>query len=87
MTLGFTTLYDRELHGQEGTSKFDEKTEGYTLADLSVKQDFGAIGQFTLGVENVFDKQYILSWSQVDFFKNYWAGRGRFVSLTWSKTF
>jgi iron complex outermembrane recepter protein len=86
-TFGFTTLFDRELHGTEGSSVFNEKTQGYTLFDLSVRHDFGAIGQFTLGVENVFDKQYILSWSQVDFFKNYWAGRGRFTSLTWSKTF
>ena len=39
-------------------------------------------GRFTLGVENLLDKQYILSWAQVPGFQNYWAGRGRMVSLT-----
>ena len=35
----------------------------------------------------LFDKQYILSWSQVPGWQNYWAGRGRMVSLTHTITF
>jgi iron complex outermembrane receptor protein len=92
VTFGFTTLFDRNLHatdvGPTGTKYvFDEHTHGYTLFDLSANYDTGELGKFTVGVENVFNKQYILTWSQVDFFQNYWAGRGRMTSLTWTKTF
>jgi iron complex outermembrane receptor protein len=87
-TFGFTTLFDRHLFGQESASlSYTEDTKGYTLYDLSVKYDFDQLGKVTLGVENVFDKQYILSWSQVPGFQNFWAGRGRMTSLTWTKTF
>ena len=38
-------------------------------------------------VDNLFNKYYILSGSQGDGWQNYWAGRGRMVSLTHTITF
>ncbi|MFL6586514.1 MAG: TonB-dependent receptor [Luteimonas sp.] len=93
ITLGATTLLDRDLSGSD-VRTFDnrsfsyvENTEGYTLFDLGVNYDTGRYGKLTVGIENLFDKQYILSWSQVPGFQNYWAGRGRMVSLTHTITF
>jgi len=37
-------------------------------------------------VENLFNRQYILSWSQLAGYQNYWAGRGRMTSLTYTVT-
>ena len=93
ITLGATTLLDRDLSGSD-VRAFDnrsfsyvENTEGYTLFDLGVNYDTGRYGKLTVGIENLFDKQYILSWSQVPGWQNYWAGRGRMVSLTHTITF
>lgn len=88
VTLGFTTLLSRSLSGKD-TRPFDganfsytEKTNGYTLFDLGLNYRTQRFGRFSLGVENVFNEQYILTWSQVPGFRNYWAGRGRMVSFT-----
>ena len=86
-TFGFTTLFDRSLSGSEGANSYTEETQGYTLFDTSLNYKFDELGKITVGVENLFDKQYILSWSQVPGFQNYWAGRGRMVSVTYSYTF
>jgi iron complex outermembrane receptor protein len=77
--IGSTTLLSRDLN--EGKST-EEHTKGYTLFDLGVNYDLRKYGTLSLGVENLFDKFYILSWSQVVGFRNFWAGRGRVVSLT-----
>ncbi|HEV8694879.1 MAG TPA: TonB-dependent receptor [Lysobacter sp.] len=82
--LGATKLLDRDIN--EGTSA-EEHTKGYTLYDLSVNYDMEKYGKLTLGVENLTDKFYILSWSQIDFYRNYFAGRGRMISLTHTITF
>jgi iron complex outermembrane receptor protein len=92
-TLGATTLLDRHISGSDvrpfdgATFAYDEKTKGYTLFDLGVNYDMARYGKLSLGVENLFDKQYILSWSQLAGFQNYWAGRGRMTSLTYTITF
>ena len=79
LTLGATKLMSRDLNvGRSG----EEHTTGYTLFDLGASYDTGRFGKLTLGVENLADKQYILSWSQVVGFRNYWAGRGRVVSIS-----
>ncbi len=84
LSVGSTTLFDRDLNvGRSG----EEHTKGYTLFDASVNYDLRKYGRLTLGVENLTNKQYILSWSQVVGFRNYWAGRGRTVSLTHTLTF
>lgn len=88
VTLGATKLFSRTLSGSavrpyDGSAfSYREETEGYTLFDLGVNYETQRFGRFTLGIENLLDKQYILSWAQVPGFQNYWAGRGRMVSLT-----
>ena len=77
--LGSTTLFSRDINvGRPG----EEHTKGYTLFDLVANYDIGRYGTLSLGIENLTDKFYILSWSQVVGFRNFWAGRGRMVSLT-----
>jgi len=80
----FTTLRSRDLNvGASG----EEHTKGYTLMDLSASWDWGRGGKTALGIENLTDKFYVLSWSQVPGFRNYWSGRGRVVSVTHTVTF
>ncbi len=92
-TLGFTSLFGRHLRGSDTraydgrTFSYDEQTHGYTLFDLGVNYDMARYGKLSLGVENLFDKQYILSWSQLAGYQNYWAGRGRMTSVTYTITF
>jgi iron complex outermembrane recepter protein len=82
--LGATSLMGRDINA--GTSAA-ERTRGYTLYDLTVNYDTERAGAFSLGVENLTDKFYFLSFSQIDFFRNYFAGRGRTVSLTYRYDF
>ena len=82
--LGATTLLGRDLN--EGTP-LEEHTHGYTLYDLTVNYDTERWGAFSLGIENLTDKFYFLSFSQIDFFRNYFAGRGRTVSLSYKLDF
>lgn len=84
MTLGVTQLRSRNLN--IGRSN-EERTRGYALWDYSANLELGRYGKLTLGVENLADKFYILSWSQLPGFRNYWAGRGRVVSVTHTLTF
>ncbi|TDP72324.1 TonB-dependent receptor [Roseateles toxinivorans] len=84
VTLGFTKLMSRHINAGTGS---EENTTGYTLFDLDTNYDFGRYGKLTLGVENLANKFYVLSWSQVPGFRNYWAGRGRVVTVTHTLTF
>ncbi|MFG6416973.1 TonB-dependent receptor [Roseateles sp. DC23W] len=84
VNLGFTKLLSRDLNiGLSG----EERTRGHTLFDLSANYDWGRYGKTTLGVENLTNKFYVLSWSQLPGFKNYFSGRGRVFSLTQTVTF
>jgi len=78
-----TTLKGRSIN--EGRSSA-EKTGGYTLFDLTSTYKT-RYGDLTLGIENLADRFYILTWAQVPGFQNYFAGRGRTFSLTHSITF
>ena len=86
VNLGFTKLLDRDLNVGTGN---EEHTRGYTLWDLSGNYDWGKkFGKTTVGVENLTNKFYILSWSQPPGgFKNYFSGRGRVFSITQTVTF
>ncbi|HEY5800311.1 MAG TPA: TonB-dependent receptor, partial [Burkholderiaceae bacterium] len=76
--LSSSTFMDRNINiGKSG----EEKTKGYTLLDLTATHRT-RYGDFTLGVENLMNKFYIITWAQVPGFQNYFAGRGRMVSLT-----
>jgi iron complex outermembrane recepter protein len=73
----FATLGQRSAH-------FD----GYTTADAYVKWQSGRAGDWTLGVQNLTNRQYINYVSQtVGDDESYFAGRGRVVSLTWQRAF
>jgi iron complex outermembrane receptor protein len=63
--------------------------EGYTTADAFVRFDADAAGQWTLGVENLADKDYVTYYSQTIGLDptSYFTGRGRTVSLTWQTQF
>lgn len=78
LTLGETTLLGREINVGKGTY---EKTSGYTLFHLSATYAT-KWGDVSLGVENLTNRYYILTWAQIDQFQNYFAGRGRVFSLT-----
>ena len=80
VVLGATSLASVEINKGLGTA---ENIRGYTLLDLTVNYETERMGAFSLGVENLTDKFYFLSFSQIDFFQNYFAGRGRMVSLTY----
>ncbi|HEY4080841.1 MAG TPA: TonB-dependent receptor [Burkholderiaceae bacterium] len=85
VTLGATRLLDRDLN--VGTSA-EEHTKGYTLFDLGGNYDWGRrFGKTTVGIENLTNKFYILSWSQLAGYRNYWSGRGRVFSVTQTVTF
>jgi len=84
LTLGATKLRSRDLN--VGTSS-EEHTKGYTLFDFSANWDWGQGGKTSVGIENLTNKFYVLSWSQVAGFRNFTSGRGRVVSVTHSVTF
>lgn len=84
VVLSSTTLMGRDIN--EGLPQ-EEHTSGYTLYDLTVNYQTEKAGSFSVGVENLADKYYFLSFSQIDFFRNYFAGRGRTVSLTYRYDF
>jgi iron complex outermembrane receptor protein len=79
VTLGATRLFSRDINVGRNN---EEHTTGYTLLDLGSNYDFGRYGRLSLGVENLENRQYILSWSQLPGFKNFFAGRGRVVSIS-----
>ncbi len=84
VVLGATSLVGRDIN--EGTTA-QEHTHGYTLYDLTMNYDAQKFGAFSLGIENLTNKFYFLSSSQVDLYRNYFAGRGRLVSLTYRYAF
>ncbi|HEU0043971.1 TonB-dependent receptor [Sphingomonas sp.] len=59
-----------------------ERTKGRTLFDATVRYKIDDLGTVSLGAENLFNKFYFLAFSQIDFFQNYFAGRGRTVTLS-----
>lgn len=93
VTLGASTQMSRHLYGEDYREfddrwfDYEERTTGYTLFDLGMNYRVEKVGRFSLGIENLLDKQYILTWSQVPGFRNYWAGRGRMYSFTYEYTF
>lgn len=77
--LGSMTLFNMDTNlGKPQQEKF----KGYTLFDLSVNYDTRKYGTVTLAVDNLFDKYYLLSFSSHDLFQNFFAGRGRKLSLS-----
>ncbi|MGH8221607.1 MAG: TonB-dependent receptor [Woeseiaceae bacterium] len=83
VTIGSRTLLDRDINeGGPG----EEHINGYTLFDLTANYRLGD-GTLSLGIDNLTDKFYILSQSQVPGFQNYFSGRGRVFTLGYFITF
>ena len=82
--LGSITFFD--LDTNVGKPQ-EEHVKGYTLLDLSVNYDMKKYGNLTLGVDNLLNKYYLLSFSSHDLFQNYFAGRGRKTTLTHTISF
>jgi iron complex outermembrane receptor protein len=86
-----TRLADRDINiGRTvGTANLEEHFRGYTLVDLSTSWD-SPYGKLSAGIENLFDRQYIGYYPQSANYKeaaSYFAGRGRTLSVGWSRTF
>ncbi|MEO7071821.1 MAG: TonB-dependent receptor [Rhodanobacter sp.] len=61
---------------------------GYSTADAYVKWHTGTAGDWTLGVQNLANKQFINYIAQtIGSDTSYFAGRGRVLSLTWQQVF
>lgn len=77
MSVYMDNLFSREINvGQSG----EERTSGLTLFNVAVNYST-KWGEFSVGVENALNKYYILPWSQIDQYLNYFAGRGRVYSV------
>lgn len=72
-----------------GTTSLEEHFAGYTVADLALRWS-SAWGEWGAGIENLFDKQYITYYSQAHYAgtnDDYYAGRGRTLTLSWRRSF
>ena len=80
LAFGAMTLMSRSINQGTGAA---ERTSGRTLLDATASFDTGRYGKLTLGIENLTDKQYILTTSEASTANDDWtAGRGRMFSLT-----
>ena len=78
VSLGMDNTFDRT----EPAASPPDNIKGRTLFDATVKYRFEGVGTVSLAAENLLNKYYFLAFSQIDFFQNYFAGRGRTISLT-----
>jgi iron complex outermembrane recepter protein len=71
-----------------GTTSLEEHFTGYTVADLTLRWS-SAWGDWGAGIENLFNKQYITYYSQAHYAgtnDDYYAGRGRTLTLSWRRS-
>ncbi|MFN3522107.1 MAG: TonB-dependent receptor [Phenylobacterium sp.] len=79
------TYFDRSFDGQPAANSF----EGYSVADLVVNWN-APMAVFSLGVQNLTDEQYITYFSDTQAPTDnarFFAGRGRTLTFSVSKTF
>src|SRR5690606_28896837 len=84
--LQYSKLLDRDFDGGLPQHDFD----GYSVVDAVVSYRDASLGNFTLGIENLLDEDYITYYSQTLTYVNnstYFAGHKRAISLGWQKTF
>ena len=83
VTLDIEHLASRDINvGAPGEEHTGSLTLGNLTASYTTKW-----GDFSVGIENVTDKYYILPWAQIDQFQNYFAGRGRVISVSYAIKF
>lgn len=86
-----TRLVSRDINISRvvGTSRLEEHFKGYALADLAATYGT-AWGDIGVGIENLFDRQYVGYYSQANpagTNDDHFAGRGRTLTLSWRRTF
>ena len=91
LRLQASKAYDRDFYtfnASTGTSRQTSSFDGYTTVDLLTRFKL-PVGTLSIGVENVFNEQYISYYSQVTPPRNdtYTAGRGRVLTVGWSHRF
>ncbi|MBB4845904.1 iron complex outermembrane receptor protein [Paucibacter oligotrophus] len=72
-----------------GSVRLDEHFSGYTLLDLSTRW-LSPWGSLSVGVENLLDRQYLTYYSEANYAgtnDDYYAGRGRNLSMSWRREF
>jgi iron complex outermembrane receptor protein len=72
-----------------GGTSLEENFAGYTVVDLAARwaSPWGELG---IGVENLLDRQYVTYYSQANYSgtnDDYYAGRGRTLTLSWRRSF
>ncbi|MCE4557187.1 TonB-dependent receptor [Roseateles cellulosilyticus] len=80
---------DANIGKLAGKVPLDERFNGYTVADLSVSWD-SPWGYLGAGVENLFNRSYLTYYAQANYSgtaDDYYAGRGRTVTLSWRRSF
>lgn len=72
-----------------GSTSLAERFSGYTVLDLSTRWQTGT-GQWGLGLENLLDRRYFTYYGEANYSgtnDDYYAGRGRTVTLSWRRDF
>ena len=72
-----------------GRTSLEEHFKGYTVADVALSWD-SPWGKLGAGIENLFDRRYITYYGQANYSgtaEDYYAGRGRTLTLSWRRTF
>ncbi len=72
-----------------GTSRLEENFDGYTLFDLAATYGT-AWGDVGVGIENLLDRQYVGYYAQSNpagTNDDYFAGRGRTLTVSWRRSF
>lgn len=80
---------DANVGKYSGKTSLEEHFKGYTVADLSLSWD-SPWGQLGAGVENLFNRSYLTYYSQANYSgtnEDYYAGRGRTLTLSWRRSF
>ncbi|HKX42576.1 MAG TPA: TonB-dependent receptor [Burkholderiaceae bacterium] len=87
-----TKLMSRDVNigKTSGSTSLEEHFRGYTVADASVSWTSPRWGELGLGIENLFNRQYITYYSQANYSgtdEDYYAGRGRTLTVSWRRSF
>ncbi len=72
-----------------GKTSLEEHFKGYTVSDVSVTWE-SPWGQLGAGMENLFNRRYLTYYSQANYSgtnDDYYAGRGRSLTLSWRRSF
>lgn len=83
LSVGMDKTFDRT----QPLSSPPDNIKGRTLFDATARYKIDGVGTVSLGAENLFNKYYLLAFSQIDFFQNFFAGRGRTVTLSLKSDF